>query len=219
LRKRLASVLNHHGDAFFFKGDKFCFYASGIDGDAEGATATEGILDAWPGMFDGNFDAAILWPTGKAYFFVEDEYFRFDLIAHNTDAGWPKLIKDEWNGFLERGFDRDIDAAIMWPTGKAYFFKGEKYVRYDVRLDKVDRGPKIIKDHWHGFSERGFDRDIEAATIWHTGKAYFFKGEQYVRYDPSKDIGENHIGLEEGYPKLTRVNWPGLGELLGGIFL
>src|SRR5688500_5206803 len=31
-----------------------------------------------------------------------------------------------------------IDAVVMWPTRKAYFFYGDSYVRYDVVTDRAD---------------------------------------------------------------------------------
>jgi hypothetical protein len=44
-----------------------------------------------------------------------------------------------------------ISAAIMWPNGKAYFFQGADYVRYDVATDRTDGGfPQRIVDHWPG---------------------------------------------------------------------
>ena len=44
-----------------------------------------------------------------------------------------------------------LDAAVLWDNGKAYFFKGDEYWRYDVKADKVDDGfPAAIKEQWQG---------------------------------------------------------------------
>ena len=91
--------------------------------------------------------------------------------------------------------------AIEWDNGKVYFFKGDKYIRYDIVADRADRGyPKKIKDHWPGL----WEKDIDAAINWGNGKAYFFKGNRYIRYDIVRDRADR------GYPKKIKDHWPGL---------
>lgn len=86
--------------------------------------------------------------------------------------------------------------------GKAYFFYGASYVRYDVAADAVDTGyPKPITGNWAG----AFDRDIDAAVLRPAGDyAYLFRGAEYVKIDM---VGNT---LVPGYPKLTADYWPGL---------
>ena len=61
--------------------------------------------------------------------------------------GYPKFIADGWEGLKGAGFDRDVKAVVNWGNGKAYFFKGDKYVRFDIKADKMDEGyPKYILD-------------------------------------------------------------------------
>ena len=94
-----------------------------------------------------------------------------------------------------------IDAVVKWPNGKAYFFYGADYVRYDVKADKVDAGyPKSIAGQWKGL----FTSDIDAGIEWGNGKVYFFKGDQYSRYDIKTDR------VDPDYPKPIAGNWPGL---------
>lgn len=39
-----------------------------------------------------------------------------------------------------------VDEVVVWPNGKAYFFKGNEYASYDIIADKTDPGyPKPIK--------------------------------------------------------------------------
>jgi hypothetical protein len=95
-------------------------------------------------------DAAIEWPNGKAYFFRSSEYERYDVAKDRVDPGYPAQIAGNWPGF-PASFASGIDAGIVWPTGKAYFFKGSEYIRYDIATDRVDAGyPAPIEGNWPG---------------------------------------------------------------------
>lgn len=96
-------------------------------------------------------------------------------------------------------FDR-IDAAIEWGNGKAYFFRGDQYVRYNTMTQSVEGGPKPIAGNWPGL----FATDIDAAVNWGQGKIYFFKGDRYSRYDVFADR------VDDGYPKPIAGHWPKL---------
>lgn len=95
-----------------------------------------------------------------------------------------------------------VDAAIMWPNGKAYFFSGNDYYRYDVAADRVDPGfPQPIASNWAGL---GGVR-IQGAVAWpNNGKAYFFSESDYYRYDIATDR------VDPGFPMPIKPNWPGL---------
>ena len=92
--------------------------------------------------------------------------------------------------------------GFMHPDGdRAYFFSGDRYVRYDVTADAVDPGyPKAIAGNWPGL----FTSDIDAAVSWTNGKTYFFKGDQYVRFNWAESR------VDEGYPRAIADSWPGL---------
>ncbi|MFN8442083.1 MAG: hemopexin repeat-containing protein [Caldilineaceae bacterium] len=48
--------------------------------------------------------------------------------------------------------------------------------------------------------------DIDAATTWSNGKTYFFKGDEYIRYDIMTDQAD------PGYPGKICEGWSGLWE-------
>jgi matrix metalloproteinase-14 (membrane-inserted) len=97
-----------------------------------------------------------------------------------------------------------LDAVVEWDNGKAYFFKGSQYSRYDMKSDRTDPGyPKQISNEtWPGVP---WHEGIDAAVNWGNGKVYFFKGGEYVRYDVKADR------VDPGYPKpINSETWPGL---------
>ena len=131
------------------------------------------------------------------------------LIGEQLDAGFPRRIAEGFPGV----FTEDIDAVAVWPDGgpyegKAYFFKGDQYTRFDVAAGRADPGyPRAIAGGgWPGL----FDRDIDAVCVWprgtpYEGKAYFFRGDEYLRYDVAADRAD------PGYPaRIAGGNWPGL---------
>ena len=94
-----------------------------------------------------------------------------------------------------------IDAILNTEDGKAYFFKGDKFVAFDVKKDAVDEGyPKNVKQKWTNLP---FTR-IDAAIYWKKEAVYFFKDNKYVKCNPITNL------MEPGYPKLIIGNWPGM---------
>jgi matrix metalloproteinase-14 (membrane-inserted) len=147
-------------------------------------------------------DAAVEWGNGKVYIFRGNQYFRYDIKADQVDAGYPKPINQtNWSGVP---WTDGIDAAVNWGNGKVYIFKGNEYVRFDIKADKVDPGyPKPINQTtWPGLP---WTNGIDAALNWGNGKVCIFKGDQYVRYDIASDK------VDAGYPKpINQTTWPGL---------
>jgi hypothetical protein len=161
------------------------------------------ILAARPGtVYDfeesqtGNTDQ-----VSKLFFFKGDKYLRVDFATNKVDAGFPKSIAGNWHGF-PHSWDSGVDAAVSWGDGKAYFFRGSEYLRYDIAADRVDSGfPKPIAGNWHGFPQ-SWNSGIDEVINWGNGKAYFFKGGEYLRYD----IGADHV--DAGYPQsIAGGNW------------
>ncbi|MEM7128022.1 MAG: LamG-like jellyroll fold domain-containing protein [Chloroflexota bacterium] len=139
--------------------------------------------------------AAINWGNDKAYFFKGNQYIRYDIPTDQVDPGYPNTITNSsWPG-LEI-WSEGINASINWGNGKAYFFKGSEYVRYDIAADRVDPGyPRPIdRSSWSGLEI--WSNGIDAAINWGNGKAYFFKGNQYIEYDIATET------VDHEYPKM-----------------
>ena len=190
-----------NGKAYFFKGKQYLRYDP--KADKTDAGYPKPMAGNWPGFpttFSNKVDAFVLWGGGKAYFFKGKQYLRYDVVADHVDPGYPRPIAGNWPGM----WPVKIDAAIFWPgNGKAYFFKGDQYLRYDIAADKTDAGyPRPIAGNWPGFPA-DFAAGVQAAAVWNNGKAYFFKGSQYLRYDIAADK------VDAGYPKPIAGNWPG----------
>lgn len=95
-----------------------------------------------------------------------------------------------------------IDAIFEGDGGKAYFFLGPEYIRYDLTADRADPGyPKSIAAGWPGV----FARDLDAAVRVSAREVHFFQGGQVQRYDLAKDVAL-------GGPKPISEVWPGLWE-------
>ena len=105
----------------------------------------------------------------------------------------------------ERYIPEKYSMGVMnWGNGKAYFFNGNRYIRYDIAADRADPGyPKSINaETWPGVI---WTDGIDAVVNWGNGKAYFFKGSQYIRYDIKTDRAD------PGYPKpVDGSTWPGI---------
>ncbi len=102
-----------------------------------------------------------------------------------------------------KGIPSGIVAAVSHPNGKAYFFKGDKYYRFDCKRDEVDKVGTTGSSGW-----KGIPNQISAAVNHPNGKAYFFKGNKYYRFDFKKDkvdkVGDTGSSGWNGIP--TGVN-------------
>jgi hypothetical protein len=154
--------------------------------------------------------SVVNWGNGKAYFLKGNQYIRYNIAADKADAGYPLPIKNYWPG-LDAFADVFLDAAVEWGNGKAFLFKGNQYIRYDIASGKADAGyPLPIKDHWPGLE--AFADGVDAAVNWGNGKAFLFKGNQYIRYDIASGKAD------AGYPLPIKDHWPGL-EAFADVFL
>jgi len=120
---------------------------------------------------------------------------------HIKGQGGDYKLEVDWQVSWPSHFADKIDCTVAWDNDKAYFFSGTKYVRYDLREDRVDEGyPKEIASAWPGLWKEG----ARAGVLWTNGKAYFFKGDEYVRVDAKTKQ------VDPGYPKKIKDAWKGV---------
>ncbi|WNM62346.1 hemopexin repeat-containing protein [Candidatus Nitrospira neomarina] len=236
---KLVPVVWNNGKVYFFQGSEYARYDIAQDradsDDGSGNAYPRPIRNIWPGLFEENMDAAVFWPAPPpggaeiktvAYFFKGHQFMRYDVDADRADAAdgagraYPQPISLKWPGIWT---DR-VDAVVVWPVPRsgrtvAYFFRDDQYIRFDVKRHRADPGyPKPIAGNWPNFK---FPGGIDGAVAWPTeieGKSvvYFFKGNQYMRYDVVADRADDQSGGGFGYPAPVAGNWPGLLTTPGG---
>lgn len=231
--EKLVPVVWNNGKIYFFQGSEYARYdiaqdmADGDDGS--GNAYPRPIQNNWPGLFEENMDAAVFWPAPPpggaeiktvAYFFKGNQFMRYDVDNDRADAAdgagraYPQPISLKWPGIWT---DR-LDAVVVWPvprSGKtvAYFFRDDQYIRFDVKRHRADPGyPKPIAGNWPNFK---FPGGVDGAVAWPTeieGKTvvYFFKDDEYMRYDVDADAADDQSEGGLGYPAEVAVNWAGL---------
>lgn len=132
-------------------------------------------------------------------------------------------------------FAQDIDAAVLWPNGKAYFFKGDSYLRYDAGTDSVDPGFPASVSAWR----LPFEGSVQASHNHNDGDAgaprdrQYYLNQAYVNafgvydepdWDPEKGYAANRDRIVKlyDYYKDTYLKrpdqflWAGLGRMAGG---
>ncbi|WP_214316856.1 phage tail tip lysozyme [Nonomuraea sediminis] len=108
---------------------------------------------------------------------------------------------------VEHGSDNVGDYAFQRQpslpmNGRVYFFRGSDYVGYDLESDAAGQLKIIpISSGWKRLPS-GFQNDLDAVVNWGNGIAYFFKDDQYVRYDIRTDTT---VG-----PQKTADHWTAL---------
>lgn len=139
--------------------------------------------------------------AGKAYLFQGDRYVRWDWRNDREDFGYPRNVA-EWNPptRLLSGFDAAVNGFGDF-ADKAYFFKGNRYDRYDWATEKFDLVDQDLA-LWRLPAEflSGVDAVLEGQGPFQ-GRTYFFKGNKYVAYIWAADA-------TEGIKELSAWNLP-----------
>ncbi len=115
---------------------------------------------------------------------------RLDLAPSFTSLGLrPELFRD--------GGDRDatsFDAALSGPGDTLWLFRGEDFLGYDLRQNRISHPPRAIADVWAGGALPGsFGVGIDSAAWAGPGYpaiAYLYRGDEFIRLDCSADPGD-----------------------------
>jgi hypothetical protein len=162
------------------------------------------------GNFSNNGSTVKLWTNqnGTKYWFKKGNKYKNDacdnffyvVTTTNESEALTFNITDIPSSLLE-----PRDRPIPNPFKKAYFFKGDQYIQFDIANDRADEGyPKPIKGNWPGLD--AFADGFDAAVHWDNEKIYVFKGSEYISYDaPTAQI-------DSGYPKPIKDNWAGMDD-------
>lgn len=201
--------------AYFFKRDACFVYDIKRDKEPGFEPERHSISELFHGLpenFQSGISAALYYNSrrypNKIYLFKGDEYVRLDATTFKVDGSYPKKISAAWKGFEKAGFGANIDSCVNLRNGKALFFKGLNVIQFDVENETIDRAyPKPISTELSNPASP-FEKLIQASVYWNvpgfSNKAYFFSGEQYLRYSVATPLGK-----DSGYPKLIKDEWPG----------
>jgi hypothetical protein len=207
VRGALEGEGRHLGKLYFFRGGEYWRYDLKKD---YGEVDYPQPLSGWrlPPEFNSGVDACLSGrgpQKGKAYFFKDGWYASYNWKSDVVTERRPLARWDRERAFP---FPGGIDAALNGQgpyEGKAYFFKGDRYARYDWKEDRVDLVDQKLSAWRLG---DGFDSHITACAKGDEGGAlshptsYFFKGDAYVKYDWTENRGL------PGYPFPIVAGWP-----------
>lgn len=108
------------------------------------------------------------------------------------DPGFPRKSS-------KSGLPKHPDCAFFYPPlGKMVLLKGSRYFVLNLETLKPEPYyPRPLSD-W-----KGIPRGLNGALTWPDGKLYFFKEQQYWRFDPGK------VRITETGNWTTRLQWIG----------
>jgi hypothetical protein len=170
----------------------------------------DGPWRGMPAAFNGGIDAALKRDNGRIYLFDGSRYVRFSSEPDGANPGYPVTTSANFRG-MPGAFQDSIDAATSNSTGQIYFFRGDRYIRFTDLSQGMESGyPVLISGNWKGMPS-SFNSGIDAALTDASGRIYFFKDDQFVRFS---DVS---AGMDAGYPQPIASVWVGLPPTWRGI--
>ncbi|MGH0174569.1 UNVERIFIED_CONTAM: hypothetical protein FKN15_068392, partial [Acipenser sinensis] len=195
---------NSEGKFVFFKGNKFWVFKD----TTIQPNYPQDLSMFGSGIPGQGIDTAVWWEdVGKTYFFKGDRMFAHPIAVKDTQVKTNYYGNKFWvfkDTTIQPNYPQDlsmfgsgipgqgIDTAVWWEdVGKTYFFKGDRYWRYNEEVRAMDPGyPKPITV-WKGIpdSPQGAFVDKE------NGFTYFYKEKEFWKFNNQK------LRVEPGYPR------------------
>jgi len=170
--------------------------------------------------FIDDIDTVFPW-NNKVYFFKGDKVAIYNMFTKTQDKigkitdDFKIELQDKKNQDL---FSSDLDSAIPWNKDKVYFFKGDKYLKYDMKDKIVERGypfdinnPNTVTD-WRNLNDHyitnacaGINMNTMPFSDTSEPVAYFFNDKNnHAIYDLKKeDVVEQELDNEVLFPNMT----------------
>ena len=187
----------------------------GHDWDAYPADGQLGLLSlAWNGL--GKYPRCLEVIKNGNWFYAAGEA---------TFKGIPKrqeqtqMLLCNAGRVIARGLDPEVLYFDQRERGRVFVLKGNQYTSMKIYPDgeelESDRAQPVIIDKgtqpqtdWPGFQQRGFGSGVQAALNYGNGKLYFFKGNQYIRYDLNSYLTDGPFPIDTGQG--LNSDWNGL---------
>ncbi|MFK4068103.1 hemopexin repeat-containing protein [Streptomyces sp. NPDC029674] len=150
-------------------------------------------------------DAAVNVPYGAFYVFRGNRYANYKLNGDTIEN--EDTIHNGWPGLQGTRYAQHVDAVCgigAWMENREtiYLFSGDRYARYYVPDERIQREARI-EEAWPGLRGTPYANGIDAACINDSNeRLYFFKEDRYVNYNLQTEtiLRENTIAAA----------WPGL---------
>ena len=187
---------------YAFRGDATSVMAWG----ANSFSAPNDFNDTFFGIEGWNHIDAALEPGNNTILLFSGTEVAFLSKSNNTVLVDPAPMTNYYN-FLPAHFQEGLDAAFAWPNGdlqNVFFFKGNEWLRFDWdhATNSISNFDGPHTGSWDGVFTQHFTDGVDAAVYYdETNKVYFFRGNQYIRYDASS--GQ----MDAGYPLPITDNW------------
>ena len=157
-------------------------------------------------VFDAALNGGQLYP-GVVWLFMGEDYIRFNVRTGEIE-GDRNTIASQWGGGTwPSQFTIGVDAAVTSAAAPSiiWFLKGAEYIRYNLASDRVEGGPAPIAPNWPGWPA-AFADGVDAAIHGlgrYAGRAWFFKGPDYIAYDYPSNMVDGHQTIQGAWP-----GWP-----------
>ncbi|MFC9035314.1 thiol-activated cytolysin family protein [Streptomyces arboris] len=176
-----------HSLAIFSRRGALAFYD--LD-DGRIKTGPGAIGQIWPSLrnsiFADGIDAICRYDADRGRIILFKGGKCREVSIYDGASGYTYDIASRFPGLRNTIFADGVDAASLVPghTKDYYFFKGDKYIRYDTHSEEIIAGPEEIISAWSHLAHSAFANGVSEVCLDPQTEAYlcFFKGDRFVRY-------------------------------------